>query len=280
MLDKIQHRLLNQPQLADIYKLYKRLRVIQHSPYENIYHCCTQKTASQWFKKVFSDILFYKYTGLEIFLLTKPISERLQDVYINKPFPKNTIGTHLYIDYPTYISIPKPTKYKTFFVLRDPRDLVVSWYFSIKYSHPENHRLHQIRNDLKELPLSEGLKYSIDRLDKVGLFELQKTWVQIPGNSQNIRIFRYEDLAEDNFQFLMQLFDYLEISTPPDKLLELYSKHKFSKYAGDRNQGVENLNSHYRKGMSGDWKIYFDRSVTSHFKKVTRELTEILNYAE
>jgi hypothetical protein len=30
---------------------YDRLEVIQHSTYQNIYYCCTQRTGSQWFKR-------------------------------------------------------------------------------------------------------------------------------------------------------------------------------------------------------------------------------------
>ena len=35
------------------------------SPFDNVYHCCTQKTASQWFRGIFADPAFADHTGLE-----------------------------------------------------------------------------------------------------------------------------------------------------------------------------------------------------------------------
>jgi hypothetical protein len=32
-----------------------RRRVVRRSPHQNIYYCCTQRTGSQWFKRVFRD---------------------------------------------------------------------------------------------------------------------------------------------------------------------------------------------------------------------------------
>ena len=274
---KIRHQLLKQPKLESLYKFYKRLRVTQYSPYDNIYHCCTQKTASQWFKKIFSDPIFYQYTGLEVYPF-KQFPARFQDAHFDKALPKRTVGTHLYIDYPTYTSILKPEKYKTFFILRDPRDIVVSWYFSVFYSHPENKIISDIRQKLKRLSSSEGLKYSIAYLEENGLFEGQKSWAKRGG--QQLKVFKYEELAKDNLSFLNQLFAFLEINIPQEKITILYEKHQFSKYSGGRSQGVEDLQAHYRKGFPGDWKSHFDSSTKTYFQKVTKDLLGQLNYFE
>ncbi|MEO1006544.1 MAG: sulfotransferase domain-containing protein, partial [Cyanobacteria bacterium J06638_38] len=42
----------------------------------------------------------------------------------------------------------------------------------------------------------------------------------------------------------------------------------------------ENIKSHYRKGISGDWKNYFDNSTLNHFQQVTGNLVETLGYLE
>ena len=41
-------------------------RVLRRSPYQNIYYCCTQRTGSQWFKRVFRDPVVYRHTGLTV----------------------------------------------------------------------------------------------------------------------------------------------------------------------------------------------------------------------
>ncbi|MGK7899288.1 MAG: tetratricopeptide repeat protein [Xenococcus sp. (in: cyanobacteria)] len=256
---------------------YSNLEIIKHSPYDNIYYCCTQKTASQWFKSVFNDPAVYQYTGL----VTRPyVQLGLRYASFNQALPQGTIGTHLYIDYPTYLSIPKPESYKTFFVLRDPRDAVVSWYFSAKYSHNLISVIPELRRDLAQLNLSDGLKYIIDRLEEFSYFKAQRSWLTIDDYQPNIAIFRYEDLVSSNNSFIRKLFRYLNIEIPEEELTALCEKHKFENITKGRTQGEENINSHYRKGISGDWKNYFDSSTLNYFQQVTGDLVEILGYTE
>lgn len=276
---QIKRKLAKRGELKKIYRLYKHLTVTQLSPYDNIYYCCTQKTASQWFKAVFSDSLVYKYTGLEVIPFNQ-LPNRLQDACFDEPLPRRTINAHLYIDYPTYLAIPKPAKYKTFFILRDPRDIVVSWYFSLRYSHSPNVLINDIKKQLDKLCFSEGLKYSIDKLEEVGLFEVQRSWTSIPRNLENIKVFYYEDFVKNNFSFLKDIFSYLDISMSEKEFTSLCNKYSFEKISGGRKSGLEDINSHYRKGVSGDWKNYFEVSTIAHFKDVTKDLLEVLGYAE
>jgi hypothetical protein len=251
--------------------------VIRWSPYENIYHCCIQKTASQWFRRVFSDPVFYRYTGLR----PLPYSQLgLKEAHFEKPLPRRTIAIHLYLDFPTYASIPKPARYKTFFVMRDPRDIVVSWYFSAKYSHPLIDPIPRLRKGLEHLDMQQGMEYMIDAWDGFGLFEAQRSWMQIPEEVSGARVFRYESLAAGNFLFLKQLFDYLELEMPEKELDELYKRHEFAAITGGRQQGAGDQSSHYRKGVSGEWRDYFDDSLMAYFKRRTGDLLEVLGYSE
>jgi hypothetical protein len=259
------------------YFTYNRFQVIRSSPYKNIYHCCTQKTASQWFRRVFSDPVFYRYTGLR----PLPYSQLgLKEAYFEKPLPGRTIAIHLYVDFPTYVSIPKPARYKTFFVVRDPRDIVVSWYFSAKYSHPLIDPIPRLRKRLEKLSMQQGMKYIIDAWDEFGLFEAQRSWMQTPEDVRGARVFRYKTLAADNFLFLKKLFDYLKIELPEKELNELYKRHEFATITGGRQQGVADQSSHYRKGVPGEWRRYFDDSTMAYFKRRTGDLLEVLGYPE
>ncbi len=277
MLTNIQHKLSKRKNKLER-QLYEKFKFFtQQSPYENIYHCCSQKTASQWFKAVFADLTFYKYTRLEAL----PFSQlgNPNEFTFNEPFPKHKIVTHLYIGYPSYLSIAKPEKYKTFFVLRDPRDIVISWYFSTKNSHVPIGEIPARRKELQDLSLSEGLKYTTDILNK-GTFESQKSWLQGAEDEQNVKIFRYEDLAYDHNSFLNQLFQYLDILIPEKEFTALCDRHKYERYSKGRKQGSEDIDAHYRKGTSGDWKNYFDDSTIAYFKEVTKDLLEVLGYQE
>lgn len=280
MLVRVKTLLASSKKLVNLYKLYKynRLRVLRNSPFENIYHCCTQRTASQWFKALFSDYTVYKYTGLKVFPFNQIV--KLRDARFDDPFPKRTIGANMYIDYSVYATIPKPPNYRTFFILRDPRDIVVSWYFSIRYSHAVViDSIAEVRKLLEKLSVSEGLKYSIDILEEAGLFRAQKSWMHVSSEDQkNIRIFRYEDFVRDERPFLKQLFDYMDIAMPEKEFISLYERHRFENYSEGRKKGVEDQKSHYRKGESGDWVNYFNDSILGHFLRVTEDLLKVLGY--
>jgi Sulfotransferase domain len=256
---------------------YDRLEVIQHSPYQNIYYCCTQRTGSQWFKKIMRDPVFYQYTGLKVY---NYVELGLKQAKFHRALPEGTVGTHLYIGYPTYLSIPKPARYCTFFILRDPRDIAVSWYFAAKYSHRPLDPIPRLRRDLKNLSQQDGLKYSIDSLEEFGLFWAQRSWMNVDQGGDGIRIFRYEDFAKDNRKFLADLFDYMRVAMPEHELAGLSDRYAFKQISGGREAGVEDQHNHYRKGVAGDWQNYFDPSLRRYFREVTGDLLDVLGYPD
>lgn len=268
--------------IQNLVALYQKsgLGIVRRVPYDNIFHCCVQKTASQWFRSVFNDFIFYQYSGLPAHCTKFPRHyskiELPQDY--DKTLPRKRVATPLYINYSDYLNIPKPEQYKTFFVTRDPRDIVVSFYFSTKYSHPSMVHIIKMRRELQTLNMQEGLKYATVALQKMGVFEAQKSWINTADH--NHKIFRFEDLANNNYTFLRQLLSYLDVEIPANKFDTLYHKHSFEHHAQGRTQGEEDINSHYRRGTPGDWENYFDRYVMNHFKDTTTNLVEILGYAE
>ncbi len=276
VLAEFKRKVAKSKAFSPLRKLYRRSRVVRQLPYDNIFHCCTQKTASQWFRAIFNDPTFFAYTGLDI----EPYRELgLRQATFDRPFPKGKVVTALYISYPTFLSITKPHPYKAFFVLRDPRDTVVSWYFHGKNSQSQIPPMPDLRRDLNQLDLHDGLKYMIDRLEEYGSFEAQRSWVLEP-DANTPRIFRYEDLSRDNAGFLKLLFQYLDVEMPDGEFTALVQRHTFKKHSGGREQGQEDQYAHSRKGVAGDWKNYFDDGVSEHFRSVTGDTLEILGYAD
>jgi len=276
----VPRKIRKQPNVQAIYRYtkrsYNRMKAIKKSRYDNIYHCCTQKTGSQWFRNVFEDEIFFKYTGLEAIAYFKL---GLRYANLSNRFPKHTLLVHLYIDYPTFDAILKPENYKAFFILRDPRDAVVSWYYSAKFSHILTDPIPQMRHDLLQLGFKDGMKYVIDRLEEFGSFAAQRSWVQAK-HSKNIAILRYEDFADDNKKFLKRLIQFLDIEIPEAEIDVLYKKYAFKNMANGRKHGEEDKFSHYRKGVAGDWQNYFDKEIMAHFRSVTNDTLEVLGYQE
>ncbi len=260
-----------------IRETYGSPRVVHHVSYDNAYHCCTQRTASRMLKDVFSDPLFYCYSGLRPLPFTQD-PERVQDARIDEPLPGKTIGTNLYIDYSTFVNLPKPNAYKAFFVLRDPRDIVTSWYFSARYSHRPTGLIPKFRKDLACLDLHAGLRYGIDTLWDRGLFHAQLSWMNAAG--ARVKLFRYEDLAADQSAFLHGILEFLDVRMPADEFDVLYRAHTFEVNSGGRSVGQSDPASHYRMGTAGDWHNHFDRAVTAYFREITGDLLERLGYSD
>jgi hypothetical protein len=61
-------------------------------------------------------------------------------------------------------------------------------------------------------------------------------------------------------------------------LLSFVYENRFSKLAGGRKSGEENVKSHYRKGTSGDWKNHFTESHKAYFKQHYNDLLITLGY--
>ncbi len=290
-LRRVASVVLRQSGLRRLRQLLRRLTIAHRSPFGNLYHCCTQKTASQWFRLVLCDPAVFKYTGLEAYTFAQvearyfagdtTLDKFYQQMYHGFPerieAPKQTVA-HLYAGYSTFQAIPKPRNYRAFFVLRDPRDIVVSWYYSARFSHPNFPGLETLRHRLESLNLEDGLKASIDSLLAWGVFDGQASWVAASGNDANARVFRYEDFVKDNYEFLEVLFGYLEIGVPNSVLRELCVRHKFERYSHGRCKGEEDPQSHYRIGLAGDWARLFTSSVSAYFQGATGDLLATLGY--
>jgi hypothetical protein len=244
--------------------------VVTRSEFVNIYHCAVRKTASQWIKELFSDPIVYRYSGLVTY---DPRFYRWRHPNV---CPPNRIALSLYFSRKRFDKIEKPADHRAFFVMRDPRDLLVSSYFSTRNSHSPMGDVLEVRKVLQELPRKEGMLYLIDNLTAKGTFKAMRSWAVAPPSEQ-IRLFRYEDLVgEDQREQIDQLMRHCGIEIPQAELTTLLSRYSFSNMNDRKGAGAV---SHYRKGQPGDWRNHFDDDITEAFAKATGNLVEVLGYA-
>ncbi|MDM4721819.1 sulfotransferase domain-containing protein [Micromonospora sp. WMMA1363] len=238
--------------------------------FENIYHYTVHKTGSQWIKALFSDSVVYRYSGL------LPYVPRLSTGRQRSVPPPGHIALSAFLPYERYRAIPKPDKHRAFFVLRDPRDIVVSSYFSLRKSHAPMGDIPTVRKTLQGIPMKDGLLHVIKYLSEKGLYRTLRSWALAP-SSDTFHLFRYEDLTGERQQDEMdRLLRHCGIFIPPPELEALVSRYSFSKMR--KEQGGTQSNSHYRKGKAGDWRNHFDDEVSEAFVAATGDLVEILGY--
>lgn len=190
--------------------------------------------------------------------------------------------------------------FKGFHVVRDPRDIAVSAYFSHLYSHPTEvwPELLEHRKNLVALPKDEGLLLDIEfsnrlRLDghNLNLFSSMKNWDY---SSPHIMEVKFEDLIQNPHETFSKIFEFIGLlktsqvcslqeemvirKTSEKILFHTIENNKFLNLTKGRNQGEENKNSHYRKGVIGDWKNHFNEKHKRFFKINYNNLIVKLGY--
>lgn len=146
---------------------------------------------------------------------------------------------------PHYLNGIKLETYKKLFLIRDPRDMLVSHYFSMKKSHPipagnVGEKLKQQRQQLESLDIDS---YVLEKSSQfLGIFNrYQKI------DDGNLAMFRYEDIVFEKKRWITEILDFLEISLAEDVIEKIAANH-------DIFPQKEDTSSHIRKVSPGDHK--------------------------
>ncbi len=279
---------LPEPSKVFLYRLWQKiydirldlLKVEYKTDLMNIYHCTVHKAGSQWFQALLTDPLIYQWCGL------KPWNRRVWGIdprsyhhrYYRRAFPSRRIISPLYIHFDAFKAIRKPAIYRDFFVMRDPRDITVSYYFSMVYSHTPMGDVLEKRSILRQMGQKEGIMWMIQHLKDYGLYDALRSWKGAGEVDPNVLVVRLEDFSGACMkQTLLSLFKHCDIRIPDEILEELISRYRFDMMRARDHRKTNGL-SHYRSGKAGDWQNYFDRDIENHFRSVTGDLVEYLGY--
>ncbi len=282
-LYQLARRLLNVRREQQLRRLWARFVPVRYrSCAVNVYHCCVWKTASQWLRNVFSATEVYRYSGLLPYAYEahEGLDDRsLQERVFERPFPLRRIITPLYINFRSFEQLPKPEEYRAFFVARDPRDLVVSHFFSSRYSHVENPGVLDERARLIGLSEKEGMVVHMRYMADRGIFDALRSWSIEAARDSRLQVFRFEDLVgNDQLTWMARLVEHCDIRIPLNKLEAVLHRLSFERLSGGRKQGEENKTHKYRSGKHGDWRKYFDDEVLATFNEITGELPRLWGY--
>lgn len=147
--------------------------------------------------------------------------------------------------------IPQLEKYKIVLVTRDPRDLLVSGYYSIAYSHSVPSKsgdkyagFMEQRREARQLTVDE---YVIAESDKVYNQYLRYQHLLLD-RYPNVHVVSYEQMVADFGGWLKDLLDYCELEI---------SASLFDSIMQENAQLIpkkENIHKHLRKGQPGDYR--------------------------
>lgn len=259
-------------------KLLYPLLYQRPAPNFNIYHCCIQKTATQWFSKLLTDRLIWKRTGFSLYYPGQNFITGDQEVLARlKDIPRpGIICSPLYIQAQTFAELTRGDDFRAFYILRDPRDIIVSNYFSMKYSHPAlNEYLASNRRDLGQLSEEDGIMKVIVKTAKF-ISQIMHRWKM--ADDPRIKTYKFEDVfGPDQFGHVKDLFAHCRLALDDRDIRQLLDQYSFQKMSG-RQAGTEDQKHHYRKGVSGDWKNYFTAAHKECFNREAGELLVGLGY--
>lgn len=226
----------------------------------------------------FTQIMPYKYVDAEpIRTITKDGERRSSDEILRdlKKTPQGVIGWGYVDATKENASFLTQAGRVTYFIYRDPRDMLISQVFFATDMH-EEHGMHDYYNSLPDF--NERLKVAITGIDKDGLkmvsvqqrYEGVFQWLE----QKNAMCIRFEDLINNRDATLNQMLDEVEktgykIPTPREKSLSVLV------------EAIQPKKSHtFRSGKTGGWKEYFTEEHKKLFKEVAGDLLVRLGYEQ
>ncbi|MDN3643754.1 sulfotransferase domain-containing protein [Lutimonas halocynthiae] len=144
--------------------------------------------------------------------------------------------------------------YKIILSIRDPRDVLVSLYYSMAYSHVVPIESSNKRNeflDKRSFALSSKIdEFVLNEVDKIfSIFDKYKNKLC---RHDNVGIIKYENMIVDYSKWLMDLSNITGLSISDTLRRELVDENLMK-----RPKNEDKL-SHNRKGISGDYKEKLD----------------------
>lgn len=244
-------------------------RISQPGVLRNIYATTIQKAGSQWSKALFDHDLVRAATGMATF----PQFRYDQDQFRSR-FPAACFVPGLYLSYQAYLAIEKPPPYRTFYIARDPRDIVVSWYFSVRDTHRLTGDISTLRQRLQSLSFHDGLLFSIERLTQPILG--MGTWLQV--EEPEVAFFRLEEFSSRPEVEVRRLLEHCRVKlsdTDFEQVLRQTSRQSLQKRDLEQRKGTD---SHYRVRQSGH-REHFAPAHYAAFRAATGDLVERLGYS-
>lgn len=164
--------------------------------------------------------------------------------------------------------LPYIRRYRTspkIFLVRDPRDMLVSYFFSITKSHP----MPKVSGSLLESLRAEAAGQEIEQYIKSGaadhIVRMMQHMIPQITNLPQVHVFKYEDVVFDKRTWILQLADILKINVSEELLETCLQKY-------DVMPEGERPEKHIRQVAPGNHKKHLSevtiRAIEKKFSKV------------
>jgi hypothetical protein len=204
---------------------------------------------------------------------SRAVSQRSVDEFhrdFNEMFPCLLNGEFYYehLIYKDIQAVINQIKPKVILLHRDPRDRMISTFF---YRFKDKGKVEidkTVRNDSMKVFLKKEIRLLPERYE-TQFFD----WMDY-GNVISVK---YEDLLTDTETELQKILEFLNLRKDIN-LKEIVAQNRFEKLSNGRKEGVEDVSNHYRKGIIGDWKTYFDPEISALYIEKMGQIHKRLGY--
>jgi lipopolysaccharide transport system ATP-binding protein len=184
--------------------------------------------------------------------------------FTHAPILPGHVYPTVYLPHEAFRRVRLPYGATYFVVIRDLRDTLVSWYFSMRYSHVADHpAIAEVRDRLGGLGVEDGMLWATEESAHfASCARVQRTW-QAAGEP----LVRYEELLQrDEEVFEEVLLERCRLPVSRQELAQAVRGCRFERLTGGRPRGREDVGCHERKGVAGDWRNYFTGRLADAFK--------------
>jgi hypothetical protein len=251
-----------------MFSIEKRLlnnKQVESSNLKSILFFTTYKCASSFAGEIINELTVdagYKHVDFDSYFYHL---EKDTDREYKKLFSKNAFraGGFIYGPMRHYQPIPSIDQYKILLILRDPRDVLVSHYYSAKYSHEISTT--KMRNKRKKAKNQNIDEFVLDRVDEfINIYDQYKNNIL---HLKGVMFVRYEDMISNPKDFIIKLYEILNINIDNEYINQIVKDRmtmpkKEQKY------------SHRRSGKSGQ---YLDKLRPETVKIINSKLENVIN---
>jgi hypothetical protein len=172
--------------------------------------------------------------------------------------------------FPAAYDIPLTSESRTYLLIRDPRDIATSKYFSLKYSHTTagagGEGVLQMRQRLQTLDIDT---YALEQAHIL----VRRFREYAPLHRTRLMLRRYEDVIFDKHAFLSDLARHFEIDVPPFVLSRLAETI-------DERPEKEDIHAHVRQVAPGDHRRKLKSGTIGQMNDILAEVLSAYDYSE
>jgi hypothetical protein len=233
-------------------------------------HITRAKSGSQWVRDVLSDPEIIAAQGVRP---VRPAAEDEMRAFAAEP-DATFVAPLMFVSADEWLA-SKQADDRCVFVVRDPRDALVSWAFSLASSHVHTSKVALVRPAMLSLDLRGRLEIAAYVMCLRGPVTL--SWMVLALTACE-KIYRFEDVVADQFGTFRSMLDHFGWDVRDDVLRRVVDRYSFARRSGGRARGDSDPFSHFRNGVAGDWRNYLDRDLARRFEAALPGYTRRLGY--